>query len=166
MYKMTEPAQLPLIPEPQVKVSGRKIRSVEQLAVLAKAREKALEIRKQNQQVRQKQMEIIKTEKEIKVAEIETKYNQVLEKKKELNEPRTVLRSEAEQPQQFKEPQKDYQKQTIVHKYRNTIQSDSDDDEMVMVRIPKKKLVKYQKKVEQPVKSEAIPIRKNPLFNV
>ena len=158
---MTEPTQLPLTPE--AKVSGRKVRSVEQLAVLAKAREKALEIRKQNQQVRQKQMEIIKTEKEIKVAEIETKYNQVLEKKKELNEPRTVLRSEAEQKVRseanyFKEPQR------VI--YRNTIQSDSDDDEMVMVRIPKKKLVKYQKKVEQPVKSEALPIKKNPLFNI
>ena len=66
---MTEPTQNSLTTAvPEAKISGRKVRSMEQLAVLAKAREKALEIRKQNQQLRQKQMETIKTEKEITVA--------------------------------------------------------------------------------------------------
>jgi hypothetical protein len=151
---MTEPTEKPLtVLTPETKVSGRKVRSVEQLAVLAKAREKALEIRKQNQQVRQKELEIKKTEKEIKVAEIENKYQEVKEKKENINKQVPIL---AKQVLVAEEPKK----------VKNTIQSDSDDDEMVMIKIPKKKLVKYQKKVE--IKSEPIvlPVRKNPLFNL
>lgn len=148
---MTEPTQIPLTTlktlTPETKIPSRKVRSMEQLAVLAKAREKALEIRKQNQQLRQKQMETIKTEKEIKVAEIENKYQEVKEKKENII---------PFQPKNLNKPLK-----------KNLIESDDSDDEMVMVRIPKKKLVKYQKKAEKKeIKSEAIPVKKNPLFNM
>ena len=152
---MTEPTQNSLTTAvPEAKISGRKVRSMEQLAVLAKAREKALEIRKQNQQLRQKQMETIKTEKEIKVAEIENKYQEVKEKKENIIPFQPKVRCEAEQKVRSEKVK------------QNLIESDDSDDDLVTIRISKKKLVKYQKKAEKKeIKSEAIPVKKNPLFN-
>jgi hypothetical protein len=144
---MSEPTENHLtVLTPETKVSGRKVRSVEQLAVLAKAREKALEIRKQNQALRSKELEIKKTEKEIKVAEIENKYQEVKEKKEKVFEPKQVTEPK---------PKVKY------------VESDESDDEMVMIKIPKKKLVKYQKKVQKEQISEIIlPVKKNPLFDI
>ena len=148
---MSEPTEKVLSkPEqPDAKTSGRKIRSPEQLAVLAKAREKALEIRKQNQAIRSKEIEIKKVEKENKINDIETKYQEVVMKPKE----------------QVNLPKEEVNLPKI--KVKQYIQSDSDDEDLVIVKIPKKKLVKYHKKASETFVPPPTPqIKRNPLFSI
>jgi len=128
---MTEPTEL----TDPVEVSQKKVkktRSPEQLEVLAKAREKALQIRRENAELRKAEKDIDKEEKATKLKERRNKvenYNK--QKSSQLEEVPEVARKE---PSKIKS-KKPKKKVLIIEES----ESESEEEEVIVVKKPKAK---------------------------
>ena len=138
-----------LIPEKVPEKKILKTRTPAQLEVLARARQKANEIRKVN-------MEIKNKEKEIKTIEKIKNANEIQQRHSELVNsivPTGIETKPIEIP--------------IVKQKKPVVDSDSSDDEMVVIKIPKKKIAKYHKLINKiPEVVNPIIKPKNPLFYI
>ena len=164
---------------------SKKIRTPEQLMVLSKAREKATEIRNENRVIKLKENDTRRLDKENRQADLDERFQTALKIKNERLKgkdsigPNLVIMPQPD----LKEDTKEDVKQEVIsikadirrHLTNKTIpivESDDSDNENIIVRIPKKKLIKYHKQEEKknikvalnnsPVQ---VPIqKKNPLF--
>ena len=142
---MSEPTEQP----PQVNLKTKKTRTPEQLEVLSKAREKALQIRKENAKLRQAEKQI---EKDKKSKELLARKQKVEEynNPKETPEPEPV-EIEPETPKVVKritkEKPKKEKKKKIIYVEES---SESEEEEIVYVKKskPKKEILEPLERVE------------------
>ena len=116
-------------PKPKVK----KTRTPEQLEALSRAREKALEIRKQNAELRKAEKEIAKHEKEESIKVRKEKVKNYLKK-----EPVKEVVEEEPDPEPPKPKAKPKKKKVIVVEES---ESESEEEEIVVVKKPRAKKV-------------------------
>jgi len=145
----------------------------EHLEMLARARTKALEVRRQKKELREKEKLVKKEEKQKHKEDVEEKYTKLIEKEKpkveveveEVNEPvepehqsppvsvlkkqdKKPLKKLPETPQQSEddEPEIIYKKKPKKKKKQVIVYESSSSDEEEVIKIPKRKLIKYAKK--------------------
>ena len=142
---MTEPT------EPPVNLKTKKTRTPEQLEVLAKAREKALQIRKENAKLRQAEKQI---EKDKKSKELMMRKQKV----EEYNNPKEISEPEPEpEPKEIKRISKEFQKKVEIKKEKKKKiiyveeSSESEEEEIVYVKKSKPKAHK-----EQPLEPQGV----------
>lgn len=136
-----------LIPEKVPEKKTLKTRTPAQLEVLARARQKANEIRKVNMEIKNKEKEIKTIEKIKNANEIQQRHSELVS---------SIVPTETK-PIEI----------PIVKQKKPVVDSDSSDDEMVVIKIPKKKIAKYHKLVNKiPEVVNPIIKPKNPLFYI
>ena len=139
--------------------------SPEHLEMLARARTKALEVRRQNKELKEKKNLVEKEEKLKEVKQIEDKHEALCKKKEPTHQspPVEILEQEDKKyekkikkqvlmtppPSEDDEPEIIYKKKPKKKKKKQVIvyESSSSDEEQV-IKIPKRKLIKYASKYQ------------------
>lgn len=169
---------------------SKKIRTPEQLMVLSRAREKATEIRNENRVIKLKENDTRRLDKENRQADLDERFQTALKIKNERLKgkdsigPNLIIMPDPND-EKTKEAVEVKTKETVSvpkekeftsikadsRRYKTSIpivESDDSDNENIIVRIPKKKLIKYHKQEEKKViriNNTPVPIqKKNPLF--
>ena len=131
---MSEPPE-----QPPINLKTKKTRTPEQLEVLSKAREKALQIRKENAKLRQAEKQI---EKDKKSKELMMRKQKVAE----YNNPKEISEPEPEpEPKEIKRISKEFQKKVEIKKEKKKKiiyveeSSESEEEEIVYVKKSKPK---------------------------
>ena len=126
---MSEPPE-----QPPINLKTKKTRTPEQLEVLSKAREKALQIRKENAKLRQAEKQI---EKDKKSKELMMRKQKVAEynNPKEISEPEP----EPEPPKEIKRISKEFQKKKEKKKKIIYVEESSESEEEEIVYVKKSK---------------------------
>ena len=156
------------------KIPQKKERSEKQLAVLAKAREKASAVRKSNAELRQKEKALKQNEKNEHKKRIESEYEKTIKKNQAVqevdDEPATDPEpEEPEEPEESEEPEKIIKKiktKTKKKKKKPVVilveESDyesggSSDDEPQIIRVPKRSSKKKPAAPAATVTPRAVP---------
>lgn len=139
---MSEPTEDP--PKP-INLKVKKTRTPEQLEVLSKAREKALEIRKENAKLRQAEKQIEKDKKSKEILARKQKVEEYNNPKEEpIPEPEIVV--EKETIKRIVKPKKEKKKKIIYVEES----SESEEEEIVYVKKSKPKKQEVLQSIERP----------------